>query len=833
MPNFHTHWTVALQATSSAPSWIADGRARWLAAAQKYAKSLRRVVEGADDDAEVEALEDAFLEACDTWRDGLRTDPELPGTWDDAACFSAYMLGACGPDVWTVPSKSRHEKIPDFAGKHFDLGHYNRTHRQFQVSVAKLAGAADDLQARVEKSYFLGMATHVGCDLVLHELVNVYAGAYNLLEKRWENEQGYLTKNIWSTHNKVEHYWDTYMRYRYLGDWGPVFGPPGEPAQPAFSPIGLPTREGLVRRVEATKRGAARDALLAALDDELVRFGIEKPIAFPWLAADRVCNRGDLRPFVYSVVIDKLSGAYPRTEVFGLADEEADSFQMLDDRGDTQRGRSERKKLEFFTSSRNMGTDNCSNNYLTYVVCPDFEKLKKYGTAFYEIRAVEAFATRAAKLASAFVKQLSGAYEQPPRSGNADDVSLPDLGRFWNLDCGLGLQVRRVRSDLAKEVITQLDFCHAFEVAAASGPLGFERCADGQGYLDKRKPGEFEYPQQRPAYETYRAEPFAGIRAVAEREDALLERVPLRSPQANAMKPVSLDAFFEKTDAEPAQVCEVPSASVAAANGGGKPPADGETQRKAGEGETQVLCQEVIDRLNLWLRVPIPSLGAAEKLGLFLYADTAVGLDGAAQEPAEPWGSSTGLRTEPVKTKEWLKEVRKKKGLLEFRDVPDDDAAAARSGLRVFSTRVLANLGPKELLEAAKRKPKAGEWNGVVPYDPKRYGRNFVVGTGRSLVLRPTGSGNFDGHKDFGKYANVYPTEQVFLTLYPLVRTSKGVFDAFSRDPVAKDRLAALTRIDATGFVKVVLFYEVGRDGSVQLDECYVDGLKVKVAPPG
>ena len=71
------------------------------------------------------------------------------------------------------------------------------------------------------------MATHVAADLVIHQLVNVVAGAYNLLEKRhllqdkvWENEHGgAMGLNIWNTHNKVEHFWDSYIRYRYLGDW--------------------------------------------------------------------------------------------------------------------------------------------------------------------------------------------------------------------------------------------------------------------------------------------------------------------------------------------------------------------------------------------------------------------------------------------------------------------------------------------------------------------------------------------------------------------------------------------------------------------------------------
>lgn len=72
------------------------------------------------------------------------------------------MCGACGPDFWTVPYKGFLD-IPSVHGElHFDLGHYNRTHQQFVVSVNRLKSEdKNTIKSQLEMAYFLGMATHV------------------------------------------------------------------------------------------------------------------------------------------------------------------------------------------------------------------------------------------------------------------------------------------------------------------------------------------------------------------------------------------------------------------------------------------------------------------------------------------------------------------------------------------------------------------------------------------------------------------------------------------------------------------------------------------------
>ena len=196
MPCFHTHWLVALRAIDSAPDYVQAGGKRYVEACVDYGHALRGAIDARASNPKQtrKQFRDALRTAAGRLAGKIR---EEKATHDAITCFSAYMLGACGPDFWTVPSHSFFDLIPDTAPEHFDLGHYNRTHRQFELSVADVGGANKaDLQSLVQRAYFLGMATHVAADLVVHQLVNISAGAYNLLEKwsyifpdkAWQNE---------------------------------------------------------------------------------------------------------------------------------------------------------------------------------------------------------------------------------------------------------------------------------------------------------------------------------------------------------------------------------------------------------------------------------------------------------------------------------------------------------------------------------------------------------------------------------------------------------------------------------------------------------------------
>jgi len=110
VPCFHTHWLVAVQAIGNAPEYVQNGKRRYEKACVKYAQALRQVIDAAASDPKRtrSTIRGALKKAEDDWVD----DTKKAETYDDITCFSAYMLGACGPDFWTVPSHSRRRTNP-------------------------------------------------------------------------------------------------------------------------------------------------------------------------------------------------------------------------------------------------------------------------------------------------------------------------------------------------------------------------------------------------------------------------------------------------------------------------------------------------------------------------------------------------------------------------------------------------------------------------------------------------------------------------------------------------------------------------------------------------
>lgn len=805
MPNFNTHWLVALEAIGGAPQWIVDGSDAFTKRASAFSKDVRTALENIGDfNAAVTFGKKIKKLSNEVHSDLLKSDA--------ATCFSAYMCGACGPDFWTLPQPGA--LIPSFCGEHhFDLGHYNRTHQQFVISVERLKNADKEaLQTRVEMAYFLGMATHVAADLVIHQLVNRSAGAYNLLEKAWENESGNLTKNIWSTHNKVEHYWDSYVRYRYLGDYGPVFeesqtkGPGRE-----IAAMGLPVIETLQRKIQDIKfkenfleRVAKEQARLhpehsvwdptprqraakvyqeleKALTEEETRIALERPLTFPQLFADRLLAN-HFKSFVYQRVIDKNEGAYPKDTVPQAVFDEARSDKMKRNGNFT-----EANKAAYFSSEANKGTDSCSNNYLTYIVCPNLKQLKSFGrNVFYDLDALEPFIHRAVVQAKRFVAELWAAYQ----SGST--APLRSLARFWNLDTGLGLRVVRRSSCTPKEVITRLDFVHVFD-ADGGGQNQEVSYSGGYPYLDGKPSKKWEHEEDH-VFPTYSAAPFKKLGEVREQKGKYLDQIRLEGPAEAARSSAKIDdeIFFNPSGIRPRPWIGVETSSL--------------------KQENRIVIREMAHRLNLELRVSIAKLGS-DQVGLFFQGDRN-GVAPACQSTPKEWllGPPQTEPNQPPQSARML-------------DLAEEGRPGP-AGLRQFTTRLLANLEPNRDL-----KPSTDGWNNVISYreHERNYGRNFVISTGRAKVLYPVDSGNFDGRKDFGVYSSLSPSEQIFFSLHPLVRTPKGVFDVFSKERVSKNKMTEIRRIQSVGFVKIVLYYELGPKGGCQLSECYVDGLRVPV----
>ena len=836
MPNFQTHWVVAWEALKVLDGPAAEGRKKYETAGQTLTDELRSIVEGARSERLVKKVRDDFKAARETWQGDLSKGESLHAT----SCFSAFMLGAVGPDFWMVPSNVTGIGLLNAAfGKaasYFNLGHYNRTHQQFRRSIAAVGGKSRTEQLELEQAYFCGMATHLAADLFIHQFVNVTAGAYNLLQENyWKNEHGgakHLPVHVWNMHNKVEQYLDSYMRYRFFGDLDQVFRPEddldwftgNEPG--GFQPMGLPLIERLRASAEQLGlEGAPLEHLRKVLWDEDTRVLVERPLIFPAFFVDRLVNGGKggvPKPFVYQRVVSRENGAYTPEEVRADLLKEATGLHMgvFDP--------SEVKRARYFSGRRNDDVSPDAWNYLVYRAAPSLERLRGRSEGglvngcnrFYDLKAMRHFGARAVELARTFVRELQGAY----RSG--DDQALKILARFWNLDTGLGLEVQGIPSDIGNEVITRLDFLHVLDERVQGKPaqLGYTRSESPAelAYLSKREADpEAHSKVETRAFPAVRAERVGGPRDIVERSgESFLDRIRVGAEGASSpsLLSESLEEFFSvKPDAR-SRAFEVETAHFSERN--------------------ELHAQEMAHRLTLELRIAVPDYGeaadrkTADEPAMFFYCDQALGIDEAAK----------------AETLEWLEGKAGKKGktcqLVDFSTAPDGEGA-----LRRYTARILVNLEAgedpttQEKLDPEQplREVDQGKWNNVVPWGPNKrfYGRNFAIGTGRRFVLnaRDKAGALFEDPPEGERDGNLfyfdrpYPTEHVFLTIYPLVRARDGkVYDAFSKEPVESKKFQdELKKVWGVGWVKVVLLYVLGSGGCAQLDKCLVDGLVTPV----
>lgn len=127
--------------SGSLPESVTDGFNNYKKVSQLFSDALKYKIDKVINPDTLKAFLSTWLkEILNNYNEKLTNE----SNHDSITCFSAYMLGACGPDFWTVTSKANVRlgnyggKVPDTAGIHFDLGHYNRTHAQFQTAKAGL-----------------------------------------------------------------------------------------------------------------------------------------------------------------------------------------------------------------------------------------------------------------------------------------------------------------------------------------------------------------------------------------------------------------------------------------------------------------------------------------------------------------------------------------------------------------------------------------------------------------------------------------------------------------------------------------------------------------------
>lgn len=860
MPNFNTHWLTAIKCIESKylPGDIKIGYDLYLKITKEFSNALKGAVKSVyNKETKKQFKSKNLTELLKKYNKDL-TKPE---NHNPITLFSAYMLGACGPDFWTLTSESKYGLIPDTAGLHFDLGHYNRSHRQFQVAIKRWQGMdKNSIQVRAEQAYFYGMATHIATDCVVHQLVNVYAGAYHLLvRENWHSEHATAPIKLWNTHNKVEHYWDSYIRYRYLGDTGPVFEKDGMTldSENWITPLGFPTIETIIadidkdiaqyknefktcgdqkRQERITEIIDAKKTLLDYIKTDEVKYKIEKPFILPRIFCDRVlAENSDIKPFLYDIVVNKETGAYETGIIFKGAIDESTHYQMqgpaltvvaeVTDKNNKKKKvekkvqtYNENKKLTYFSSKNNEDIPNTGFNYLNYVVCPNLSHVKKYGwNDFYNTLSLKPFIDTAADTGKKFIADLSSGIKE----GDPENIGV--LKYFWNLDTGLGLRVKNLPSDTRKEVITELDFIHITEVVGKK----FQKIpkdvkmvlAEDQDVIAKNVQNkdnttndkkleksvksarvvQFKNNPGAPvsAFETYGSKPFESLSDIFETDkNKYLNKIKLKHEEGRTDRDFSIENFFSGVGT------------------GTKTGANAPTNET-----TTVQHQDVKHRLSLRIRLPMAELYEKENLGFFMNTDKKSTL--TSPKNGSPKGidlyawAADSLVIDYCETKERDK---------------TDDLFSRSNGLCVFESRLLANLENEKSLDRILEK---GTWNNVIPYSPhagRQYNRNYAVGTGRNNVIIPRNKGDFNGRNHFKMIENLSPTEQVFFTLYPLVQTPEGCFDLFSKESVDKTQEKNLLKIDDLGMVKIVLYYSyTDNGGAIQAKDCYVDGMKIPV----
>lgn len=914
MPNFNTHWLVAIKCIESSnylPDDIKDGFEKYCTLTASFKKQLTSAINAIiNPEMHKEFVKSSSKK--DSGLDGMIKDYNdnitKPENHDPITIFSAYMLGACGPDFWTVtsPKKNPANLEPDTAGTHFDLGHYNRSHQQFLVAIERWRdnefktgeNKLSEFQMKVEQAYFYGMATHIATDCVVHQLVNVSAGAYHLLKnKNWYDEQCKLLKvpilRIWNAHNKVEHFWDSYIRYRYLGDINAIW--PFKEKDPLMTPLDFPTTEKFIAdltadldvlKAEKTKQSdkiKAKEKLIKSLKEDEVKVKIEKAFIFPRIFCDRVIIKDDdkekkktakkepIKPFLYDIVVNKKKGAYKEDIIFPAAMTEKESPQMQGPPDvDGNPTFNENKKLAFFADTLNKEIDwrGISFNYLNYCTCPNLDQLLPYyWDDFYHTEALKPFVDSAVKVGKAFINDLSSGITSKSRELSSTD--LGNLGKFWNLDTGHGIEVKNRPSHTRYEVITELKFFHISEAI----PHKYVDYKESPNYLEKttvlptdKIPEVQAFKTETLAFDTYDGHVFDSINKVVEKgAERYLGQIKLKSSKDPASAHCNIDSFFKDTQSTETNPTEVSTKKVNEIN--------------------VIRSDDIKHRLNLLMTVPIPyhsqqpaakvqMLNVKEhqpvrnpsyrgELGFYLWNDDKAKLDAKARQDAikaQKEAKAKQARDEELKSlgispddneakqetsdgismETWLQDYSKVITFFTAKTMGSKPGRYKRSGdLCVFESRLLINL-EHDIKDT--RKISVTDWNNVINFDDhkdKQYSRNYCVGTGRQNVLYPVKRGSFKGMEHFKKLGDVSPTEQVFFSLYLLVKTKEKTgedtwkyvwFDMMTKEFVPEADLEKIKKIDTLGFVKIVLFYELNNTGAAQVKECYIDGLKVNVA---
>jgi hypothetical protein len=429
---------------------VHDGFKKWLALNREFETKTNQAV--IDNDA------DKMQATVNAYRDALLAS-------DDVAVFSAFCAGAVGPDVWTLPVSGLGTLATKgvAGGWYFDLGHYNLSHIFPEYTLKKIRGLPDDLQRRYRTAYVLGFISHISLDILAHLTVNVFAGAYHKQQQAmWETEQGNIKEKInkLNNHNKIEHYLDAFIRFFCFEGW--YSGGAHAATYRSFKkiveqdfgqkePWRFPNYTDYFSKIMRFGRVIITNGITNDPDEYFLDLSTSLPGPF----AHRYHVTGDkavqpfLREYYANAYADKVedwlksgheSLGSINSEIFKL-----EYFNFIDDQG-----------------WRDINDEVSTQYYYIHTVIPNLEKVVANTTDFYSPGAFGHFIQGSMKIASDFI-------DHAVKYLDTGDSSQLDCLKFWNLDTGQAIRIRKGPTDRGHLVPVSLDIESVLDLPCLNG----------------------------------------------------------------------------------------------------------------------------------------------------------------------------------------------------------------------------------------------------------------------------------------------------------------------------------------------------------------------------
>jgi hypothetical protein len=361
-------------------------------------------------------------------------------TTDAVAVFSAFAAGSQGPDLWVVPHSfwrdmlSEKDKMRVTGTVQFDLGHYNLSHafpRAVLERIKMQEKSLPVLQRKYQTAYILGYLSHIALDITAHIKVNVFAGAYFQLEKIWENEYGimpgntFLAPNVWSNHNKIEHYVDTLVRLvcfegchtTAMSSFNDIRTKDLEQPDPIWDFPNYTDYWHSQLKFGIFKTNGIFDRDEVFLDNST---SLPGPFAARYSASSPSQR---VIPFIHADFL----------RAYGLCDDPITRHEKS-----IVNLTSEKTKLDFYLMNNN--DDITSQYYLRHWVYPKISRVKDFANKFFDMSAFAKFIMAGKKAGQEFIDSALKYLE-------SSDSAIFEQLRNWNLDTGFAVRIKDISTE--------------------------------------------------------------------------------------------------------------------------------------------------------------------------------------------------------------------------------------------------------------------------------------------------------------------------------------------------------------------------------------------------